>query len=254
MYKSTRNGTVKTMEAVFKGMRDGSSITRFSKSLNLMLRKSFPWMDDWGRREVLDAATAVFRASLLRLADQEKSYQRVAVLFDGVMKAFNRAYRRTWVRTKRTGVTSLLKLERGKDHPCVFYLVSKHQLPQKAHEPLQGKVLIDPKWRTVLEGRPEEKRVASYVRRHKTMTVYQAMRAPYYLIVRPNCRHFLIPLPTTSAITLSERGVNAIYQKRPAHVHRPITDAERRKAYRELRSTVLGLAQKILGQKNKAGV
>lgn len=243
MYSSTRKGTEGIMLAVAEGLRKDGTLVSCRRRMAAVLA-SVPWLDSTSRADIMREGMAVARRGLL---EKKGGLPRFVSsnLYD-VMKAWNRAYKRLWVRTKRTQVETGMRLQRGREEPIVFYLVSSHQKPQKAHEPLQGELLIDPKWRTVLSGDALE-RVGRFVRARRIRSVRWAMGEPHYLLVRPNCRHVLYPVKTEDALLLGERALKAKYQPRRTGVHRPITDAQRAQAYRELRASVFEKASKLAG-------
>ena len=211
------------------------------------------WMDRDGRAQVRDAAMQLARKCLLY--KRERIPEVIAYGLDDVMKAFNRAYKRTWVRTKRTGVESKMKLMRGRREPVVFYLVSSHQKPQEAHKDLQGKLLVDYYWKSTLEKAGfDTGTVGKVIRNRRIRTVQWAMGAPHYLVTRPNCRHYLIPVKTSYVLSHSLEDVKRLEQKKETGVRRPLTDHKRWEEYLALRGTVLKALQKKLGAAAKLGI
>lgn len=245
MYKSTEKGTRKVMSAIGYGLFRYGTLTACRDRVGEIL-SAVPWLDGRSRADILNEAMAVARAGLLlrRKAEIPSFCSRY---LDGVMKAWNRAYKRLWVRTRDVGLKSAMKLQRGREDPVVFYLVSSHQDPQPAHAPLQGKVLVDYYWRSTLEGDIRLGSVAKYVRNRKIRTVQWATGAPHYLCSRPNCRHYLIPLKTNDVLSFSVREIREKYQPKRTGVHRPLTDAQRAAAYAKLKRDVYSDVQKKTG-------
>ena len=249
MYKTTEQGVKKICYAVAKGLLKNGTLSACRANVSAVLA-SLPWMDVRMKADVAREAEAMARKNIIYVRTAPWAIPRsIAYGLDGVMKAFNRSYRKAWKRTAHTYISSKMKLQRERD--VVFYLVSSHQHPQKAHEPLQGTVLIDRYWR---EATDDDLRVSMYVQAHKPKTVQWAMGAPHYLITRPNCRHYLIPLRTKEVIGLTEKALKAKYQKKETGVHRPLTEKQRWQAYKELRATVLSLIEKLAPMKKKAGI
>lgn len=204
-----------------------------------------PWLDVRSRADIMAECMAVARLGLLQ---KKTGLPRFASTnLEGVMKAWNRAYKRLWVRTKKTQVETGMKLQRSRFDPIVFYLVSSHQKPQEAHEPLQGRLLVDRYWRAVLSGDPRIPAIEKFVRAKKVRTVQWAMGAPHYLIVRPNCKHLLYPVTTSDALNLGAKAIRDKYQPKRTGVHRPITDAQRREAYRALCNAVYARLAALIG-------
>ncbi len=209
------------------------------------------WLDRESKADVRRTLSSLRKRGLLLARDPSAvpGYVADRCVYE-IVKSLNRSKRREWSKTKQLHVRSGMRLCRAQRDPIVFYLVSSHQKPQKAHAGLQGKVLVDRYWRAVLEARPRQyAEVESYVRSHGVMTVQEAMDAPHYLIVRPNCRHRLIPVPTSKVLCLSQQELRKAYDKAPTHVRRPITDAERYRQLQELKSEVYGRLSKSVKKK-----
>lgn len=245
MYSSTREGTKRTMVGIAVAASSEGTLVSIRKRVSAVLAQA-AWLDNKSRSDIMEQAMKVGRVCLL--VPKEELAKFVSMNLDEVMKAWNRAYKRTWVRTRKTNVMSGMKLQRGRVDPVVFYLVSSHQKPQPAHEPLQGKLLVDYYWRSVLEGDYRLERVGKIVRNRKIRTVQWALGAPHYLITRPNCRHYLIPVKTNDVLALGIRDIRALYQKKRTGIRRPLTDQMRRKEYLELRRAVLSEASRRLGK------
>lgn len=208
------------------------------------------WMDVRSKAEVREAADALARKCLL--AKKEAVPRAIAYGMDDLIKAFNRAHKRTWTRTKKLGTMTKMKMMRGMKEPVVFYLVSSHQKPQPAHADLQGELLVDYYWKSTMEAAGlDTETVGRYIHNKRIRTVQWAMGAPHYLIVRPNCSHFLIPVRTRMVMGTSKKALKKLSYKKESK--RPITDHKRWEEYKELRGTVLIKLQKMLGKPMKLG-
>ena len=244
MYSSTREGTKGVMVGIAVAINSEGTLISARRRVTAVLDRA-AWLDSKSRKDIMEQAIKAARVALL--IPKEELPKFVSMNLDGVMKAWNRAYKRTWVRTRKTNVMSGMKLQRGRVDPVVFYLVSSHQKPQPAHEPLQGKLLVDYYWRSVLEGDYRLEQVAKFVKNKKVRTVQWALGAPHYLITRPNCRHYLIPVKTDDVLALGAKGVKDLYQKKRTGIRRPLTDEMRHKEYLALRSAVLQEARRRTG-------
>ena len=245
MYKETFDGTLGICVAVCRSLCNTHTL-RESAVLVRAVLDGFPWMDRSSRAEVSLEAELLTRALMM---EEPRMYGvRLSNGCVGVMRAFNRAYKRRWVRTKGRYVRDSLYAHRNGTAHIVFYLVSKHQKPQEAHRDLQGRVLVDRYWKSALDEGTAEK-VKAYIREHGTRTVQWAMGAPHYLITRVNCRHYLIPLGTDSVLRMTEAELNAMYQRRPSGVKRPITDDERYQAFLELKRAIRSRCARIVKRK-----
>lgn len=209
------------------------------------------WLDRESKADVRRTLSSLRKRGLLMARDPSAvpGYVANQCVYE-IVKSLNRAKRREWRKTKILHVRSGMALCRARRDPIVFYLVSSHQKPQKAHAGLQGQVLVDRYWRAVLENHPKAySEVENYLRTRPTMTVQQAMGAPHYLIVRPNCRHYLIPVPTSKVLCLSQKELREAYNKPPTHIKRPITDMERYRQLQELKREVYGKLSKNIKKK-----
>jgi hypothetical protein len=246
---------------VNKDVHDGSLTLSLALGNGLMARRperavlsaidQIVWLDRESRADVRRTLSSLRKRGLLMVREPSAVPEYVAgsCVYE-IVKSLNRSKRREWSKTKQLHVRSGMKLCRAQREPVVFYLVSSHQKPQKAHADLQGQVLVDRYWRAVLETHPRAySEVESYLRTRPTMTVQEAMDAPHYLIARPNCRHRLIPLPTQKVLSLSKQELRKAYNKAPTHVKRPITDAERYRQLQELKSEVYGKLSKSIKKK-----
>ena len=220
MYKETHDGTLLICKTLCKSLKVHHTLGRCSSDCGAVLSERFPWMDRRSRAEVLAEVDYLARKSFMM---KERS-MFIAKNFAGVMKAFNRAYKRRWVATKGKAVRERRAVNRqvGK----VFYLVSSHQKPQPAHKDVQGTILVDRFWRGAV---PKEKveAVGKYIKDHGIKTVQWALDGPTWLITRVNCRHYLMTMQPDEVLSMTVEALKKKYQRRPTGVHRPITDEER---------------------------
>ena len=243
MNKEVHDGSLILSLALGNGLMSGARESAVLSAVDQIV-----WLDRASRADVRSTISSLRRRGLLMARDPSAVPEYVAgrCVYE-IVKSLNRSKRREWSKTKQLHVRSGMKLCRARETPIVFYLVSSHQKPQKAHADLQGHVLVDRYWRAVLETRPQQyAEVEAYLKANPAMTVQQAMDAPHYLIVRPNCRHRLIPLPTQKVLCLSKQELRKAYNKAPTHVRRPITDAERYRQLQELKQEVLSKLSKAL--------
>lgn len=246
MNKDVHDGSLTLSLALGKGLLSKSPERAVLNAIDQIV-----WLDRGSRADVRRTLSSLRRRGLLLARDPSAVPEYVAdrCVYE-IVKSLNRSKRREWSKTKQLHVRSGMKLCRARKEPIVFYLVSSHQKPQKAHADLQGQVLVDRYWRAVLERSPQQyAEVEAHLKAHPMMTVQEAMDAPHYLIVRPNCRHRLIPLPTQKVLCLSKQELRKAYNKAPTHVRRPITDAERYRQLQELKSEVYGRLSKNIKKK-----
>lgn len=248
MYKTTWDGTKAVMVAVGRSLLSDGRATFAIARGKAVLKVRCDWLDMRSMADVGFAVEEVVRNCMTFVKrggwdedskERRRLVRRILAQTDLVMKAFNRAYRKAWKRTKGTQVVKGLALNRDRSEPVVFYLVSSHQKPQPAHRDLQGKILVDRFWRSSLEGHEKYDEVARYVRDNKVRTVQWACGAPHYLIRRINCRHRLIPLRIDDVIGSSLKQVNDKFQKEVRGVRRPLTDGKRAEIFADLKSVIL---------------
>lgn len=202
-------------------------------------------MDNASRSDLMRESMDLYK--LISQLPHRAVPRAIAFGIDGVMKALNRAYRRTWVRTRKVAVNSGLRLHRAMEEPIVFYVVSSHQKPQKAHEPLQGKLLVDRYWKSTLESVGGDiKAVGRFIRNRRIKTVQWAMGEPHWLLTRPNCKHFLIPVRTDVAMAETAKVLASMSRRESRGTHRPLSDHERWRQYCEMRSAVLNSCRNII--------
>ena len=246
MNKEVHDGSLILSLALGNGLMSGSR-----ESAVLSAADRIVWLDRESKADVRRTLSSLRKRGLLMARDPSAVPEYVAnnCVYE-IVKSLNRSKRREWRKTKQLHVRSGMALCRAREDPIVFYLVSSHQKPQKAHAGLQGKVLVDRYWRAVLENFPKRyAEVEGYVKASHPLTVQEAMDAPHYLIVRPNCRHCLIPIPTSKVLSLSQQELRKAYNKPPTHIKRPITDMERYRQLQELKSEVYGKLSKRIKKK-----
>lgn len=246
MNKDVHDGSLALSLALGKGLLSKSPERAVLSAIDQIV-----WLDRESRADVRRTLSSLRKRGLLMARDPSAVPEYVAdrCVYE-IVKSLNRSKRREWSKTKQLHVRSGMALCRARRDPIVFYLVSSHQKPQKAHADMQGRLLVDRYWRAVLERSPQQyAEVEAHLKAHPTMTVQEAMDAPHYLIVRPNCRHYLIPMPTKKVLCLSQQELRKAYNKAPTHVKRPISDAERYRQLQELKSEVYGKLSKNVKKK-----
>lgn len=203
------------------------------------------WIDSHEKSDILNEAMYVARTSLL--VPKKKLAEYFAMNCENVMKAWNRAFKRTWVRTHKRAVLTGMKMQRDRADPVVFYLVSEHQKPQPAHKDLQGKILVDRFWKSTLKDDYRLPLVEEKIKKDGIRTVQWSMGEPHYLIVRVNCKHVLIPLKTDDVLGMSEKDVRKKYKSSMPHEHRPISDKQRWKDFLQLRNLIRSEIERKIG-------
>ena len=119
--------------------------------------------------------------------------------YDSILKAARRVQRDTDLQAKRDSIRAMLKTD-----TYIFYVCSKHSNPAPDHADYQGRVYVDRYWRekvTAAQYYP----VLSYIKNRGIMTVQEIMGEPVYLTTRPYCKHYFIPVATSTVLHQSEK-------------------------------------------------
>lgn len=89
----------------------------------------------------------------------------------------------------------------------IFFLCSSHINPAKDHADWEGKIYITENWEALIDQNDQELhgKIAAYIRNHKTRTVEWVTGEPVYLVTRPNCKHFLIPISVEEVLNNGTR-------------------------------------------------
>ena len=138
---------------------------------------------------------------------------------EDVMSVMSRIERRSTSRARKQEIKDTLTENRDQSLPTVFYLCSYHEKPGKDHKEYQGKVYVDRFWRATMKGHPELEwlidPIEAYIRNHSILTVQEVTNCKPYLLTRPYCKHFLIPINTWDILTSS---ISAIKREHPEAV------------------------------------
>lgn len=86
----------------------------------------------------------------------------------------------------------------------IFFLCSTHENPAKDHADWEGKIYVDEDWADKVSDE-EYAGVSAYIRNHHIRTVQWVTGEPVYLIYRPNCKHYLIPVTVEEVLGSSVR-------------------------------------------------
>ena len=192
----------------FSILADDKGLVETRKSIRAMLQAR----EDLNVRE----KNALYRkfTRLYQIGDEEY-WSRTNVIEDA-MKLMNQIERRSTSRAKDKLIKETLESNRDQALPGIFYLCSYHEKPAKGHKEYQGKLYVDRYWRSTMKGHPElhwlEEPIAAYIRNHNVLTLQQVVDHEPYLIKRPYCKHFFIPINTWDVLTSS---LSAIKREHP---------------------------------------
>lgn len=130
------------------------------------------------------------------LIDLERDYNYVEVV-----RAARKVMRNRDLRKKQRAIRTELN---STDN--VFFVCSKHRKPAEDHKDYQGKIYVDRFWRTKLD-ETMQKKVEAYIKNHNVLTVQYIMGEPVYMTTRPYCKHYFIPVPTSTVLSTSYKKV-----------------------------------------------
>lgn len=139
--------------------------------------------------------------------------------YNSILHSVNRAERHRISMNKKSQMKKSLNANRENNN--IFYLCSEHSNPAKDHAPYQGKLYVDRFWRSTLEkhgNTPES--VERFIKVNNIMTIQKVCSAPIYMVFRPYCKHYFIPVNTEKAMStgLSElkKSVHIVEKPRRA--------------------------------------
>ena len=138
--------------------------------------------------------------------------------FDYLLKAFNSVNRKKEQRDKKEYLKNILEegrseklavLFKEEEIECgkIFYLCSKHYKSAKDHEDYQGKVYVDRAWRSYVPNKELRRKVARYIKLNNVLEYQYIIGEPVYMVTRPNCRHFFIPLAIDQVLGKTEKEI-----------------------------------------------
>lgn len=101
---------------------------------------------------------------------------------------------------KSKAIEEQIEGNRELGNPRIFYLASTHRDSASDHEPYQGKVYVDEKWRSSIKDEWQKREIEQYIARNGVKTVQWVTGKPVWFITRPNCRHYLTALPVDEVL------------------------------------------------------
>lgn len=218
----------KASSLVAEALLDGSSLLSLRKEL-----ESIEAGEGWEASRLTQSALAEFQKARKGLPCSCEGMERAATQADAAMR-------------RREGLKAMseeMREGRSRYGTTVFYLVSWHQKPAEGHKAVQGTLLIDRYWKSVLERNGLGFYGDLVKEKAKGMlTVQQAVRAPTYLIVRPYCRHRIHAVPIAEALTSSDKEIRRNHPESMDHSSRTKTPSE---YYRDKAKRKKAMASKI---------
>ena len=179
-------------------LEQGKSLQRISEGLRNIVN-SYEGLNRNERYRIYSDAYASARA--VRHSKDPVKKLREKQYFDKISTGARVAKSKSNLRKKKQAIRLQLQ-----DEDQIFFICSQHEKPAKDHADYQGKIYVDRFWRQKVS---DENRYAvlSYIRNHNVLTVQEIMGSPVYLITRPNCKHFFIPLGTDEVLHSSIKKI-----------------------------------------------
>lgn len=119
-------------------------------------------------------------------------------------------------------------LQAAMSEDAVFYLCSSHVNPAEDHADWEGKLYVKERWAEMIQDSRTRAAVRRFIRSRRIRTVEWVTGEPVYMVYRPNCKHYLMPVKTSDALRTSVDGLltqmNMWMRDEP-----PLTDAQRQK-------------------------
>lgn len=160
--------------------------------------------------------------------DLERDYNYVEIV-----KAARKVMRDKDIRDKQKGLKEAIS---STDN--IFFVCSKHKHPAEDHKDYQGKIYVDRFWRTKLD-EEMQKKVSAYIKNHNVLTVQYIIGEPVYMTTRPYCKHYFIPVSTSTVLNSSYKKV---VESTGLHSHKWYTKED----YYKLRKKVFNSIESIL--------
>lgn len=111
-----------------------------------------------------------------------------------------REYMNMNVRTTFQQSANEFQMQSAKDNGLVFYLCSSHADCANDHADYQGKMYIDENWESIVNSEEERNQIEAYLLANKIETIQSVRDNAPYLVTRPNCRHYLMPVSTEEVV------------------------------------------------------
>lgn len=172
-------------------------LDRVSSYANLSLKEKHSlWLDSYARYNKVSkqSFSSLRKSGAYELEYDDELKLRKNIVYGYLRKQFdvlehnkNELANEYEYRAKDDEVRGLL--ESG----SIFYLCSSHINPAKDHADWEGKIYVDEDWMDKCDD-SDKKRIAAYIRNHKIVSVQWVTGAPVWLVYRPNCKHYLIPV------------------------------------------------------------
>lgn len=193
-----RRATKRLLSYITRALQKGLTIHKASEQLRDIVN-SYIGLNRNERYSLFDESVKLYRA-----AKSGKDWHKTVALcrsFDRIAVTCHKVQASSDLRHKNQAYRAALS-----DEDTVFFLCSAHINPAPDHKDYQGKIYYDMFWRQKVSGN-EYRAVYSYIKNHKLESVQGISDSPVYLTTRPYCRHYFIPLETSTVLSSSARKI-----------------------------------------------
>ena len=202
--KNYKSLVKQTFLYITRALSEGYTLNRSSKELRKLVN-SYPGLTRNERYYIYREAYVTLRA--IRHYDEWEKELSKRKHYDNILRVIRKADKNVKLRAKKAMTRASLN---SSDN--VFFMCSIHNKCRKLHKPYQGQIFVDRFWRSKVSGK-EYYSVLSYIKNHKTMTVQEAMQEPIWLVTADYCKHYFIPLNTSTVLHNSARKIAEGYRK-----------------------------------------
>lgn len=218
----------KIYRTVYNSIANGDSLKKFRAILVREINECYP-------RATPSEKLSMYKSALkLRnTGDKRENLERI-------IKAENLILRNEDARARMSGLKEQVKENREKPEPVIFYLCSHHANPAEDHEFWEAKIYVDRFWRITVQGIYSDeqiKKIETYIKDNGIYTVQWVTGFPVYLLSRPYCRHYMIPVQTSEVLGNSLKDIR---KNHPEGVmwYRALDPKDREKRFQDKRRLV----------------
>ena len=186
----------KCLVYIARAIEQGFSLKKISEGLREIVN-SYEGLTVFERYDLYSNAYTVARAA--QSSQDWKKRLAMRRSYDQILKSSRRVMKQQNLRMKKAGIRAMLQEEKN-----IFFVCSKHSSPAEDHKDYQGRIYVDRFWRKKVSG-SQYYSVQSYIKNRNVMTVQEVMGAPVYMTTRPYCKHYFIPVATSTVLHQSEK-------------------------------------------------
>lgn len=238
-----RTKVQKIYKAVCTSIINQDSLNKFKTILFKEINKTYPNATQKEKRQMYLAAL-----SLRNRGDTRAN-------LEGVVRAENYIRRNESIRANKAKLKEQIEDSRAMPVPTIFYLSSHHAKPAKDHEFWEKKLYYDRYWKDAVKGKYTQEEIQEVERYIKSKSLYSVQWStgfPVYLITRPYCKHYFVPVPTEEVMHSNLRRIN---KNHPESVMRfkMLSEEDRGKRFQNVRKNVAKSLDALPNKDNLSG-